>query len=230
MSVPARDSPVMMTGFSRVGKVEVSHVPNGLSPSRRRALVLAWGAIAVFLAALGLWFVPAPGEFAVVLGWGSDIPVRGWVVAGAAAALYTAYTLWAVPAIRPLVFERSWFRAIGVPLALLSGLIEEMFFRHVVMTWLAAMDVNVLLQIVLSALLFASAHAVWALFGKSWPATVPILASTFGLGVLMSFVYLASDRVVLPAVLAHAAINLVIEPGLLLSSSHRAHRAASDSP
>ncbi|MGO1399229.1 MAG: CPBP family glutamic-type intramembrane protease [Brevibacterium yomogidense] len=138
----------------------------------------------VFIVALAAWFGPSPGQFAVVLGWRNEVPVRGWAVAGAVAVGYTAYTLWAVPEIRPLVFERSWFRTIGVPLALLSGLIEEMFFRQVVMDWLAARGVTVLLQIVVSSLLFASAHAVWALFGKSWPATVPIRASTFGLGVL----------------------------------------------
>ncbi|MGO1756026.1 MAG: lysostaphin resistance A-like protein [Brevibacterium aurantiacum] len=201
---------------------------NRLSQARRRTLLLACGAVMVFIVALAAWFGPSPGQFAVVLGWRNEVPVRGWAVAGAVAVGYTAYTLWAVPEIRPLVFERSWFRTIGVPLALLSGLIEEMFFRQVVMDWLAARGVTVLLQIVVSSLLFASAHAVWALFGKSWPATVPIRASTFGLGVLMSIVYVASDRVVLPAVLAHVAINLVIEPGLLLSSSRRAQGPVRD--
>ena len=76
----------------------------------------------VFIVALAAWFGPSPGQFAVVLGWRNEVPVRGWAVAGAVAVGYTAYTLWAVPEIRPLVFERSWFRTIGVPVALLSGL------------------------------------------------------------------------------------------------------------
>lgn len=44
------------------------------------------------------------------------------------------------------------------------------------------------------------------------------LLSTFGLGVLMSLVYLASGRIVMPAVIAHMVINLVIQPGPFLSS------------
>lgn len=99
-----------------------------------------------------------------------------------------------------------------------------MFFRHLLMSWFAAAGLGTALQIVVSALLFAATHTIWVVFGRSWKAVLPILLSTFGLGVLMSLVYLASGRIVLPAVAAHNAINLLIEPGLLLSSARHAVR------
>ena len=83
-----------------------------------------------------------------------------------------------------------------------------------------------LLQIVLSAALFAVVHGVWVMFAKSWRIATPVLCSTFALGVLLSLVYVASDRVIIPAILTHVAINLVIEPGLLHHATLRATRPA----
>lgn len=186
--------------------------------ARRRTVRLSAGVIAAFTLALLIWAGQDPATFATEVGLGADIPPSGWIAAGLAAAVYAVYTLWAVPEIRSVVLEASWFRALAVPLALGSGLIEEMFFRHWLMSWFSAIGLGTVLQVVVSALIFAAVHTVWVVFGRSWRAVLPILLSTFGLGVLMSLVYLASGRVVLPAVVAHVAINLVIEPGLLLSS------------
>lgn len=190
--------------------------------ARRRTVWLSAGVIAAFTLALLIWAGQDPATFAAEVGLGSDIPPFGWIAAGLVAAVYAVYTLWVVPEIRSVVLEVSWFRALAVPLALGSGLIEEMFFRHRLMSWFAAIGLGTVLQVVVSALIFAAVHTVWVVFGRRWMAVLPILLSTFGLGVLMSLVYLASGRVVLPAVVAHVAINLVIEPGLLLSSARHA--------
>ena len=192
--------------------------------ARRRTVRVSAGVIVAFALALLIWAGPNVTAFAAELGLGAYIPTTGWVAATVAVAVYGGYTLWAVPEIRPIVFEVSWFRALAVPLALGSGLIEEMFFRHFLMSWFATAGLGTVLQIAASALIFAALHTIWVVFGRSWRAVVPILLSTFGLGVLMSLVYLASERIVLPAVVAHMAINLLIEPGLLLSSARHAVR------
>lgn len=204
-----------------MGGVE-EHATEADAAARRRTAWLAAGVIATFAAALLVWARRDPGGFAAELGIGADIPARGWLAAALVAATYTAYTLWAVPQVRPVVSEIYWFRALAVPLAVGSGLVEEMFFRHILMTWFADGGLGTVPQVLLSALVFAAVHTIWVVFGRSWAAVLPILLSTFALGVLMSLVYLASDRVVLPAVIAHAAINLVIEPGLLLNSARQA--------
>ncbi|MHA7306930.1 CPBP family intramembrane glutamic endopeptidase, partial [Arthrobacter sp. TMN-49] len=116
----------------------------------------------------------------------------------------------------------------------LSGVVEEMFYRRIVMDGLASAGTSLLAQIVISAVVFAAVHSVWALFSKSWRIVLPVVGSTATLGVLLALVYVASDRVVFPAVLAHIAINLVIEPGLLYSAAKVAvqgnHRKANSPP
>ncbi|MFB2580955.1 lysostaphin resistance A-like protein [Herbiconiux sp. P15] len=190
--------------------------------ARRRTTLLAGGVIGSFVVALSIWILPDPARFVGSMGEVSAVPALGWVLAIVVAIVYSAYTLWAVPTVRVIAVERSWFRLLAIPLALLSGVLEEMFFRRVVMDALAFYEVPLLLQIVLSAALFAVVHGVWVLFARSWRIAVPVLGSTFALGVMLSLVYVASDRVVIPAMLAHVAINLVIEPGLLHSASLRA--------
>jgi membrane protease YdiL (CAAX protease family) len=193
--------------------------------ARRRTTLLAGALVGVLVIALSSWILPNPSRFVESLGRASAVPTLGWVLALVVTVVYTAYALWAVPSIRSIAVERSWFRLLAIPLALVSGVLEEMFFRHVVMDALARNQVPLLLQILLSAALFAIVHVVWVLFARSWRIALPVICSTFALGVLMSVVYLASDRVIIPAILAHIAINLVIEPGLLHGTAHTAGRA-----
>lgn len=194
--------------------------------ARRRTTLLAGAVIGSFVIALSAWILPNPGRFLESMGQASEVPALGWILAIIVAIAYTAYTLWAVPTVRTIAIEWSRFRLLAIPLALLSGVLEEMFFRRVVMDALAGDGVPLLLQIVLSAALFAVVHGVWVLFAKSWRIATPVLCSTFALGVLLSVVYVASDRVIIPAILTHVAINLVIEPGLLHHATLRAMRPA----
>lgn len=194
--------------------------------ARRRTTLLAGAVIGSFVIALSAWILPNPGRFLESMGQASEVPALGWILAIIVAIAYTAYTLWAVPTVRTIAIEWSRFRLLAIPLALLSGVLEEMFFRRVVMDALAGDGVPLLLQIVLSAALFAVVHGVWVLFAKSWRIATPVLCSTFALGVLLSVVYVASDRVIIPAILTHVAINLVIEPGLLHHATQRAMRPA----
>ncbi len=194
--------------------------------ARRRTTLLAGAVIGSFVIALSVWILPNPVRFLESMGQPSEVPALGWILAVVVAITYTAYTLWAVPTVRTIAIEWSRFRLLAIPLALLSGVLEEMFFRRGVMDTLAGNGVPLLLQIVLSAALFAVVHGMWVLFAKSWRIATPVLCSTFALGVLLSLVYVASDRVIIPAILTHVAINLVIEPGLLHHATLRATRPA----
>lgn len=187
--------------------------------ARRRTTFLAIGIVASFTSALAVWILPNPPRFFAAMGVGDPIPGLGWASAAVVAIAYASYTMWAVPAVRTIAVELSWFRLLAIPLAPLSGVVEEMFFRRVVMDGLASAGTSLLTQIVISAAIFAAVHSLWALFSKSWRIVLPVVSSTTVLGVLLALVYVASDRVVFPAVLAHIAINLVIEPGLLYSAA-----------
>ncbi|MBM4549295.1 CPBP family intramembrane metalloprotease [Rhodococcus hoagii] len=76
-------------------------------------------------------------------------------------------------------------------------------------------------QIGASALAFGVAHGAWVLLGREWAIAIPVVVSTTCLGAGLAAVYLLSDRALLPAVIAHIAINLVIEPWLILSAVTR---------
>ncbi|WP_193745284.1 CPBP family intramembrane glutamic endopeptidase [Geomicrobium sp. JCM 19055] len=140
------------------------------------------------------------------------------------ASVYSVYTLWIIPDIRPFVFEWSKLKIWAIPLAVLSGIIEEVFFRKIIMDAIQGLGYGVLLQTFISATIFAAAHLIWVLFSRDWRFILPVLISTFVLGVLLSLAYVASDRVVLPVIVAHIVINLIIEPGLLYNSAKEANK------
>jgi len=105
--------------------------------ARRRTTLLAGAVIGSFVVALSARILPNPVRFLESVGQASEVPALGWILAVVVAIAYTAYTLWAVPAVRTIAIEWSRFRLLAVPLALLSGVLEEMFFRRVVMDALA---------------------------------------------------------------------------------------------
>lgn len=193
-------------------------------PDRQRTALWMLMINAIYIATIAVWIIalwPEPHRFVRLAGNPTGVSFYGWLLAAAVALVYISYTLWAVPSVRSMAVEFSWLKLLGVPLAVLSGVIEEFVFRRLLMDALRDGGQGVALQIVLSALAFAVAHTVWIVFSRNWRILVPVLISTFILGVMLSSVYLTSERVVLPAVLAHIVINLVIEPGLLHSASSR---------
>lgn len=196
--------------------------------ARRRTVVISVFALAALAAPLLIWVPPDPGRFLMALGFGADIPAFGWVAAALVVVTYTAYTLWAVPEVRvrltPSSLGSGRWRS---RLHCCPVWSRNTFFRMFVMDSFAGMGMPVVLQVLVSALIFAAVHTVWVLFSRSWRVVLPVLFSTAGLGVLLALVYLFSDRIVLPAVIAHIVINLVIEPGLLLNAAKQAFRPAS---
>lgn len=146
----------------------------------------------------------------------------GWLGAALVAVGYISYTLWSVPFVREHVLEVSPLKALGVWVAITSSTLEEIIFRRMVMDTLADNGIGVVGQIGASALVFGIAHGAWVLLSREWTIAIPVVVSTTVLGAALAAVYLLSDRALLPAVVAHIAINLVIEPWLILSAVARA--------
>ncbi|GAK07973.1 CPBP family intramembrane glutamic endopeptidase [Geomicrobium sp. JCM 19038] len=192
--------------------------------TRKQTMIYVTCINVMFFIALIVFLIPEPSSFLDLLGLGERIPVFGWVTAILVAAVYSAYTLWIIPDIRPFVFELSKLKIWAIPLAVLSGIIEEVFFRKIIMDAIQGLGYGVLLQTLISATIFAAAHLIWVLFSRDWRFILPVLISTFVLGVLLSLAYVASDRVVLPVIVAHIVINLIIEPGLLYNSAKEANK------
>lgn len=179
------------------------------------------GTIGGMLIPLITWHVREPARF-----WGeligvtdqlADIPL-GWVMAFLVAAGYVGYTFWAVPFVRRTAFEPSMLKVLAIPLAVVTGFLEELVFRKFLMDWLDTAGFTWWLQILATALAFGLAHSIWSAFSRDLSIIMPVALSTAILGAALGCVYLASDRLILPAIIAHTTINLIIEPALLRSS------------
>ncbi|WP_298255509.1 CPBP family intramembrane glutamic endopeptidase [uncultured Arthrobacter sp.] len=188
---------------------------------RRTTALIMVGTIGGMSIPLTAWHLRDPARFweelIGVTNQLADIPL-GWVMAFLVAAGYVAYTFWAVPFVRRTAFEPSMLKLLAIPLAVVTGFFEELVFRKFLMDWLDTAGITWWLQILATALAFGLAHSIWGAFSRDLSIIMPVALSTAGLGAALGCVYLASDRVILPAIIAHTAINLVIEPALLRSS------------
>jgi hypothetical protein len=172
-----------------------------------------------------MWFATgATSDLAEYLGLGGGrvVPTLGWLAAAAVTVGYITYTLWAVPFVKEHVAELSRFKLLGAWVAITSSTLEEIIFRGVLMDELDSRGIGAFGQIGVSAILFGVAHAMWMVMSREWSLVVPVVVSTALLGASLAVVYLLSERVLLPVAIAHVAVNLVIEPWLILSVVTRA--------
>lgn len=191
---------------------------------RRRAGWVLTGTSVFLTVVIVIWYLREPSTFfSERLGMNTQAGQIGWawLLALLVTAVYTFYTVRGVSMVNEHKFEMSRLKLIGVWAALSSGVVEEVVFRQIVMDAVAARGGSAVLQVVLSAALFGLAHGLWGLLGGEWRIAVPAMAATAFLGAALAVVYLVADRNVLPAIVAHTAINLVIEPWLILAAVSR---------
>lgn len=179
------------------------------------SIVLVWVLFAVAWLLLRL-----RGQSLRDIGWGTPARFWGWVLAVTFAALYGGGTLFGMmQAGAPVTADWSLFRiAIALGIGISAGICEETVFRGFLMTQARDGGAHWSVQVVLSALLFGLAHAGWAALGGHFdPAKMlgPVVA-TMILGAMLAVVYLVSRRSLTPAIFAHGAIDVLIEPWLLL--------------
>jgi hypothetical protein len=142
-----------------------------------------------------------------------------WVLALAIAGVFIWLTVRRHPFIRARLFTFSLLKALAIPMALVSGVFEEAFFRGFVMNMAMKGGWSIFSQIILSALTFGLAHGIWGLFGRSLRVAAGATVATGLLGAALAVVYVVGERSIAPCALAHVLINLVIEPWLILSAT-----------
>jgi hypothetical protein len=146
-----------------------------------------------------------------------------WALAIATTVAYVAYSMQGLAfikarAFKPQLWSEVWgLRLFAVLMAFVTGLFEEFYFRSQLMDLAMHRGAGAALQVVISALAFGVTHGVWALFGGVG-AGIGAVAATGVLGFLLALVYLMGGRSLLPCVASHTAINLVIEPWLILAA------------
>jgi len=154
------------------------------------------------------------------LGWAKKAPLRGWLLAAAVIVFYSGFTFMG-PMMKgqPVLTDWSLFRVgTAVSIGISAGICEETVFRGFVMTQARDGGAHWSVQMLLSAVLFGLAHIGWGgMTGRFDPgAMVGSVFATIILGLLLAGVYLVAKRSLMPAIVAHGAIDMVIEPWLLL--------------
>ena len=148
----------------------------------------------------------------------SIAPPLAWILAAIIAIAYVLYTMKAIPFVLAKQKEISLFKILGILSALVGGIVEEVFFRRWIMDMLMSGGVPPILQVIISGVAFGLAHTIWILAKRDLKFTIPAILSTSVLGVLLASIYLVGERNLGPCIFAHAIINIIIEPWLMLSA------------
>ena len=194
--------------------------PASSSTGVRKAAWILFGLAAIE----GIWvvmnFMANGPRFLKYLGFRAEpgAAVAGW----AAAVIVTALFVWKsrqFPSVREHMFKPSGLKLLGLAVAIMAGILEEVMFRKWIMDALATRSYGWLPQILASAAAFGLLHGVWGLMGRSIRAAVGATVATGALGAALAVVYLLSGRNLAPCVIAHFAINALIEPGLVLAAT-----------
>jgi uncharacterized protein len=207
----------------------------------KRAKRIVWGFLAGIIALEG-WAILASfrghGNLARALlhyAATSQGTLLAWTMALLIAALYAGYAASASPFIRAhMLRPSSWhsyagMRAAAVPMALISGFFEEAFFRKMLMDFVLHHGAGIVAQVAVTAAAFGAVHAVWGLVGGSLRAALGAMLATGALGAALGIVYLAGGRAIAPCIAAHTAINLLLEPWLIIAVATHGWRGARQS-
>ncbi len=159
----------------------------------------------------------APGGLTRLYGFQPAI-WPAWLATAAVTLAYILYAVRALPLIGQRFFDLHWLKLLAIPFAIVTGTMEELWFRRLLMEWLAAHGSGAVLQVLASAAIFGLAHGIWGLFGGKWRIAVGAAAATGILGGLLAIVYLIAGRQIAPCIWAHLLINLAIEPWLVLAA------------
>lgn len=198
----------------------------------RRKTVLILGMISVFMLSplmMSIFWRPIPLFQNLGFERESIAPAIAWILATITAIAYVLYTMKVIPMIFVKQKEISLFKLLGI-LSALAAIVEEVFFRRWTMDMLMSRGVPPMLQVIISGIFFGLAHTSWILARGDFKFTLPAILSTTVLGTLLAIIYLVGGRSLGPCIFAHAIINLIIEPWLMLSSvSGKWHRSSKTS-
>jgi membrane protease YdiL (CAAX protease family) len=188
----------------------------------------AWGAMigATVTEGAALWWIFRDDSWSAVLHYTLTPPgnLASWFAGAVAVLVYCGYSARALPVVgRYAIAVSRWREApvlklFALPMAIVTGFLEEVFFRRYLMDLALHDGFGAALQIVISALAFGAVHGVWALIGGV-RAGIGAMAATTVMGALLAAVYLLAGRSLLPCAASHIAISAILEPWLILSAT-----------
>lgn len=138
-----------------------------------------------------------------------------WIIAIAIGVGYAYFTAKKVPAVRAGWNEVSLLNFFGIYVAISASIIEEAFFRRAVMDYLL-IDYPLVIQIILSGLIFGLAHGIWGLLKGSFRIAWEAILATTIFGLLLAILYVIAGRSLAPCIVAHFIAAAIIEPWLII--------------
>lgn len=142
-----------------------------------------------------------------------------WALALVIAGIFISLTVRRQSFIGERLFTFSLLKALAIPMAVVTGMFEEVFFRAFMMNLAMRGGWSITGQIFISAMIFGLAHGLWGLFGKDLRVAIGATVATGLLGAALAVVYVIGGRSVAPCAFAHILINLVLEPWLILAAA-----------
>ncbi len=214
----------LVTRGVHLGLVDVelfNWIFEGMRQVLASAVARSMAVYAIYLGALALLFRNriARGLLAMLR---APADPRGWYFALITAGIQIVTILAFFVRDLSVVWEPTWFNLyMSLTMAISGGFGEELLFRGYVVTRLRDGGFSTTTQLLVSGALFSVAHMSWSsaatLSGAGLVQILAPLLGTFVLGALFARAFQLSGYRLLPVVVAHAAINLVIEPALVLT-------------
>jgi hypothetical protein len=186
-------------------------------------------AVVIFLASAGfvLWIpvvrllVGRDERFLRGLGFfaGPRGTLVGWISALGVAVIYARFSITNIDLVAAYWKRLSPLKALTVVVAIPAAIVEEAFFRRAMMDsilphLLPGLGSIVLWQILVSALIFGFAHAIWGIVTKRLEVSIKVMIATGSVGALLAVVYVVGGRSLAPPIAAHFIIDAVIQPGI----------------
>lgn len=183
---------------------------------------------ALFLILVGgvLWVPVAqlmlgnPPRFLRDLGFLSGPPGTplAWSLAMVIAVLYAAYAVRNIPLVREHWRALSFMKLLGVLVAVAAAVVEEAFFRRMLMDALMRAGWSPVAQVVASGFVFGVAHGSWALVTGRVVVGIGAMIATGTLGTGLAFVYILGNRSLAPVIVAHFVVTATIQPGIMFAA------------
>lgn len=167
------------------------------------------------------WYINNPKSFIEYkLGYSSEMlfNLPMWFFTLLIVIGYIFYTVMTLPFVKNNLLTVSWLKLIGIWAAIVSGIAEEIIFRHLLMDYLLSMEFSNVSQVLISGIAFGIAHCTWVLLRGEIKIAIPVIISTTILGCLLAMLYIYTGRSTFAPIVAHILINMVIEPWLMLSA------------
>ena len=187
--------------------------------AKRRAIIfLAIAGAILWIPVARLLLGQRPG-FLRDLGFfsGPSGALFAWVLGIVVALAYCAYALRS-PLVAYYWRRVSPLKLFAIVIAIAAAIVEEAFFRRIIMDGVMGAGGGPLLQVLASALIFGIAHGIWGIVTGHVFVGIGVMVATGTLGAALAVVYLVGERSLAPPIVSHFLITATIQPGIMFAA------------